>query len=94
MSKYMQTASEATKTVDALFALIPEEKHEQAATLITQVFNYGIRISPRGVQSTVRLNAVQKATENLPVSVRLKEVTNENTGYSFKALDITYRSKS
>lgn len=94
MSKYMQTARDAQGTVDALFALIPEKDREQGSTLIAQVFNYGIRISPRGVQSTVRINAIQEATKNLPISCRLEEVTNEKTNYSFKALKITYTGKS
>lgn len=89
----MKVASDASKEADLLLSLIPEERRGDGAILITRLFNYGIRVSPRGVQSTVRINAVRECVKNLPVHVSLKDVSTPR-GYTFKALDIVSKVPS
>ena len=84
MARYMQVASEAAEVADELFAMVPEAKQAEAAEKIARLFNYGIRVSPRAVHSTVRINAISEAVKNLPISCRLEKV--ENNGFSFNAL--------
>lgn len=87
MAKYLQVAAQTQGTIDSLMALIPDEHKKEAAVYIAHIYNYGIRTAPRGVQSTVRLNAVTKACEKLPVVITMEKVENDN-GYSFNALRV------
>ena len=99
MTRYMKTAAEANVTAKQLFELgtkyldpcdlgprTVEQYKKEVATLIGQLVNYGVRCSPRGVQHTVRLNAVREAVKGLPVEVSMKEVTDPDTGRSFNAM--------
>jgi hypothetical protein len=86
MSRYMQTAAEANTLAIQLLALIPEDMKPQAAEMIARLVNLGIRCSPRGVQHTVRLNAVQRAVQNLPVRVGMVQRLNPTTLRTYNAL--------
>ena len=87
MAKYMQTAADASKTIDSLMDLIPQENKLLGAQLIAYIYNYGIRTAPRPTQSTVRFNAVKEACRNLPVVVTMAEVTTDS-GRTFNALKV------
>lgn len=96
MARYMKVAAEANETAKQLyeiatFNLDPIElgPRKEIAKLIAKLINYGVRCSPRGVQHTVRLNAVKRAVEGLPVKVSMKEVTDPDTGRTFNALELT-----
>lgn len=91
MARYLKTAESAQYHINALLSLLPPEKMEEAAIHIARIFNAGVRVSPRGVQSTVRLNAVRKATEHLPISVSMVKVK-ANNGYEFNALQVLGKS--
>lgn len=86
MARYLEVAAEANGVAQKLLALVPEVDKPQAADLIARLVNFGIRCSPRGVQHTVRLNAVRKAVQGLPVKVSMNEVTDEKTGRTYNAL--------
>ncbi len=86
MPRYMETAAEANKVARELLALLPDADKPKAAEMIARLVNLGIRCSPRGVQHTVRLNAVQRAVRGLPVAVTMKEVKDEKTGRTYNAL--------
>jgi hypothetical protein len=92
----MKVAEEAQQYIDALFALIPKAKQEEAAIHIARLFNMGIRVSPRPVQGTVRINAIQKACANLPITCRLERVEKPaSNGYpatSYNALRVVSKS--
>lgn len=83
MSRYLQVAEEANKTAKELLDLIPKECQPNAACMIAQLVNYGIRCSPRPVQSTVRQRAVTTAVKGLPVRVTMvKRVTESGDIYN------------
>src|ERR1043165_530279 len=86
MAKYLEIAAQANQVAKTLLDLVEEGRKPQAADLIAQLVNLGIRCSPRGVQHTVRFNAVERAVRGLPVIVGMKEVTNPHTGKSYHAL--------
>ncbi len=88
MARYMQTAGEANKVAKELMKLIDQESHQVAASMIAQLVNLGIRCSPRGVQHTVRLNAVTEAVKGLPIRVQMEERTDPKTNRSYHALSI------
>lgn len=52
------------------------------------LYNLGIRTAPRGVQSTVRIRAIETAGKDQPVKASLKPVTKQFGGrtISYKAL--------
>jgi hypothetical protein len=86
VAKYLEIAAEANSVAKNLLNLIPESDRPQAAEMIARLVNYGIRCSPRGVQHTVRLNAVRGAVKGLPVQVSMVEKTDERTGRVYNAL--------
>lgn len=86
MARYMEIAGEANNLALKLLAIVPDEDKPQAAEMIARLVNYGIRCSPRGVQHTVRLNAVQRAVCKMPVRVHMRQATNEKTGKTYNAL--------
>jgi len=86
MARYLETAAQANQVAQNLLAMVPEESRPQAADLIARLVNLGIRCSPRGVQHTVRLNAVRRAVHGLPVRVRMEERTDERTQRTYNAL--------
>ncbi len=86
MSRYMETAAEANKVAQNLLAMVPEDSRPQAAELVARLVNLGVRISPRGVQHTVRYNAVREAVKGLPVKVTMEERKDERTGRTFHVL--------
>lgn len=94
MAKYMKVAKDAQHFIDALFALIPDDKKEEAAIHIARLFNMGIRVSPRPVQGTVRIKAICEACKNLPIECKLEKVDlpprpGYTMGMSYNALRIT-----
>jgi hypothetical protein len=87
MARYLQIAADASKAINALMELVPEDKREIAGPLAAQIYNFGIRTAPCAVHSTVRLNAVKTACKNLPLVISMTKVTTP-TGKSFNALSI------
>lgn len=87
MARYMTVAADANKLLLSIRELLKDEFKEQGTEMLLRLFNYGIRVSPRGVQSTVRLNAVRRAAEETNVQVSMKEVRNAR-GYTFNALQL------
>jgi hypothetical protein len=86
MARYLEVAAEANVVAQRLLELVPEAQQPQAAELIARLVNFGIRCSPRAVQSTVRFNAVQRAVRGLPVKVRMEQKTDERSGRTYNAL--------
>ncbi len=90
MAKYMEIAAQANDTAKELMDLIKgplgSEEYGKAAEMIARLVNFGVRVSPRGVHSTIRYNAVKRAVEGLPVRVSMKEVKDERTGRTYNAL--------
>lgn len=86
MARYLEVASEANKLAKQLLELVPESERPKAAEMIARLLNFGVRCSPRGVQHTVRLNAVVRAVQGLPVHVSMRKVTDEKTGKTYNAL--------
>lgn len=86
MARYMEIAGEANVVAKELLEMVPENLRPVAAEKIAKLVNFGVRCSPRGVQHTVRYNAVARAVQGLPVKVRMKEVRDEKTGRTFNAL--------
>lgn len=92
MARYLQTADKASQILDQIMHTLKD--HPDKEHLLTQIiylFNLGIRVSPRGVQSTVRLNAVKEAAKNQPVRIffSTKEFTDRfgNKG-TYQAINI------
>jgi hypothetical protein len=81
----MEVAAEANTLAHSLLALVPADDKPKAAEMIARLVNFGVRCSPRGVQHTVRYNAVRRAVQGLPVKVGMKEVRGLN-GRSYNAL--------
>ena len=88
MPKYLEIAAEANLMAKDLLAIVPEQDKPKAAEMIARLVNFGVRCSPRGVQSTVRFNFVQRTTRDLPVKVGMQKVTGRNGG-TFNALSTT-----
>lgn len=86
MARYLLVAADANIVAKNLLDLVPEESKPQAAEMIARLVNLGVRCSPRGVQHTVRLNAVKRAVQALPVRVSMILKTDEKTGRSYNAL--------
>lgn len=74
MPRYMETAAKANEVAKQVLALIPDDTKPHVAALLAQLVNLGVRCSPRGVQHTVRFNAVRAAMRGLPVKIGMKEV--------------------
>lgn len=100
MARYLQVAEEANKVAKELHKLAltdrdPEGDVDEAALefrtaeLIAMLVNYGLRCSPRAVQSTVRLRAVQTAVKGLPCNVDMVKMTSDDGERSYNALRIT-----
>ena len=90
MPKYMEVAAEANtlakKLMEKIKGPLGETEYSEVAEMVARLVNYGIRCNPRPAMSTVRLNAVKRAVEGLPVKVWMEERTDEKTGRSFKVL--------
>ncbi len=86
MARYLETAAEANKVAVQLLALVPDDVKPTVAEMIARLVNLGVRCSPRGVQHTVRYNAVRAAVRGLPVIVCMEPHTDENTGRVYHAL--------
>ncbi len=83
----MEVAAEANVVATELMGFISHPlDRPKVAALIARLVNLGIRCSPRAVQGTVRINAVRRAVEGLPVRVRLEKRTDGRTGRSYNAL--------
>ncbi len=87
MARYLEVAAEANAVAKRLMEFIHEETDRpKVAELIARLVNFGIRCSPRGVQHTVRFNAVRRAVMDLPVHVNMVEKQDERTGRTYNAL--------
>lgn len=86
MARYLEVAAEACKVAEELVAMVPDDMKARAAEVAARLVNYGIRCAPRAVHSTVRLNAVKRAVQGLPVRVTMEERKDERTGRSYKVL--------
>ena len=89
MAKYMETAAQANDVAMQLISLVPEEQRPAAAEMIARLVNLGVRCSPRGVHHTVRLNAVKRSVQGLPIRVSMMEKRDERTGRTYNALVTT-----
>ncbi len=74
MTRYKAIAAEAGKMIREVVALFPHEQQPEMSVKLGRIFNYGIRVSPRGVHRTVRREAVTEALRGLPVSVSMTTV--------------------
>lgn len=92
MPRYIETANKASVVLDGIMNHLKD--HPEKDLLLSQIiylFNMGIRISPRGVQSTVRLNAVKQVAKNQPAQISLirKPFTNSRgQADSYNAINI------
>lgn len=89
MARYLEVAAEANEEAKELLALVPEGDRPKAAESIARLVNFGVRCSPRGVQHTVRLNAVRRAVWDLPVTVTMEQRTDPKTGRTYNVLITT-----
>lgn len=89
MARYLEVAAQANKVADKLMDMIHEEYKPLAAELVAQLVNLGIRCAPRAVHSTVRLNAVKRAVQGLPVNVSIEKRRDERTGRDYNVLIVT-----
>lgn len=97
MPKYLEVAAEANLVAKEIMKMVSEDHptsveadQEQflgeLAEKLARLVNLGIRCSPRGVQHTVRLNAVREAVRDLPVRVSMVEKKDEKTGRTYNVL--------
>lgn len=86
MPKYLETAGKANEVAKKLISMVGEGAQPIAAEMIAQLVNLGIRCSPRAVMGTVRLNAVVRAVQGLPVKVTMEKRTDEKTKRTYNAL--------
>jgi hypothetical protein len=86
MARYLETAAQANEVAKVLLEMVPIDQRPQAAEMVARLVNLGVRCSPRGVQHTVRLNAVRRAVQDMPVKVTMEERTDANTGRKYNAL--------
>lgn len=88
MPRYLEVAAEANEVAKRIMAVpgIAPDDRPMLAELLARLVNLGIRCSPRGVQHTVRLNAVRAAVRGLPVRVSMVEKTDERTNRTYNAL--------
>ncbi len=89
MPRYMEIAAEANKVAQDLLCLVHDHDQPKAAELIARLYNLGIRTAPRPVQSTVRLNAVKRAVQDLPVKVNMERRLDERTKREYNVLITT-----
>lgn len=78
MPRYLETAKKANDVALKLLELIPEASRPQASAFMAQLVNLGVRCNPRPAMSTVRLNAVRRAIQGLPVTVKMESVPIHN----------------
>lgn len=81
MAKYLKVAAEANQVAQELIQMVPEQDRPRAAEKIARLVNFGIRISPRPVQSTVRINGVSASVKGLPVRCKLEERQSDRGTY-------------
>lgn len=86
MPKYLEVAADANAVARQLLEMVPNEDKPRAAEMIARLVNLGIRCAPRGVQHTVRLNAVRRAVQDLPVRVSMGERTDDRTKRTYNIL--------
>ena len=90
MPKYLETAADLKKEVDALMYLITSDMEVDpavAAKQIGYIINLAVRCSPRGVQGTVRKNIVATAMKDY-CRVWITRETDERTGREFNKIHI------
>ncbi len=92
MARYLEIAGQANDVAKDLILLIPEDDRPRAAEMIARLVNLAFRSSPRPAQSTVRLNAVKRAVQGLPVRVGMVEKTDDRTKRTYNALTTTQLS--
>jgi hypothetical protein len=87
MPKYLDRAAEANEVAKELMTyIVAEPDKPKVAELIARLVNLGIRCSPRGVQHTVRLNAVRRAVKDLPVKVSMEQRVDARTSRTYNVL--------
>ncbi len=86
MPRYMETAAKANEVAKKLISMVAEGAQPQAAEMIAQLVNLGIRCAPRAVQSTVRKNAVERAVRGLPVEITMEQRTDPQSRKTYNAL--------
>jgi hypothetical protein len=65
MSRYMETANELRKNVEAFMKVFVEDADVNAAAVqLGYIINLAVRCSPRPVQGTVRKNIVAEAMKS------------------------------
>lgn len=105
MARYMETARKAgdykARATNEILEMVQRDtgfKGDISKELIERLLeyglrmmNYGIRCSPRGVQSKVRLNAIKEAGKDSGLKISMTDVQSkrrDGTPYTFKALTI------
>lgn len=83
MPRYLDVAAQANETAKRLMRMTDEKDWPAVAEMIARLVNYGIRCNPRPAQSTVRLNAVKRAVQDMPVRVEM--VTKEGDRGTYNA---------
>ncbi len=88
MARYLEVAAQANVVAKQLMELVPDVDNNKAraAELVARLVNFGVRCAPRAVHGTVRLNAVKRAVQDLPVRVSMEEKKDERTGRTYKVL--------
>lgn len=80
--QYMERAAEAREQINKTVKWFTDagaaiEDQAELAKQLGYIYNHGIRTAPRGVQSTVRLNAVREALKDQNVMVTMVEKSYE-----------------
>ena len=94
MARYMETAADLAKEVEALLAecaVCEGEKVGAITQRVGHIINLAIRACPRGVQHTVRLNIVREAVGKY-CRVTMTEEMDERTQRTYHKIHISPRS--
>lgn len=93
MARYMETAADLAKEVEALLAecaVCESEKVGAITQRVGHIINLSIRACPRGVQHTVRLNIVREAVGKY-CRVTMTEELDERTQRTYHKIHIEPR---
>lgn len=86
MTKYMRISGEAAELAVTIQELTGN--NPVVAQHLVRLFNLGIRVSPRGVQSTVRIRACTEMAKHLPVRVGKAEKQGDRGPYTILTTEI------
>ena len=87
MSRYLETAQEASVVADRIYKLVDENRQPEVAELLARLYNLGVRSNPRPAQGTVRRNAVTRMAQNLPITIGMEKHERQD-GSTFNVLTI------